>query len=287
MRERNMRILAAGGSDLSMEQAVKKLFRQGLSLLIVGIIWVCPGTGIPVWAAEGERSVSDGILAEIQVHSYDSDEDYMAKMYEASMDGSVFALEAGAIYEVQRNLKIEREQLNLEATSFFTAGDSAEEIQYQLEVFLGVVEEPRETVVEMSVPAGINTSFKTYMDYRTITSKASRQYQMQQQAYTENGFRKLEGRYMVAMGSYYGYCGDKFNITLDTGQTIPVIIGDSKADHHTDSLHMYRPMKSGYGNVVEFIVDGKTIDPIARKMGDVSHVSAELQGGVAKIEKLI
>lgn len=287
MTEKNMRIFAAIGNALSMKPAGKKLLMQCLSFLIAGMLWAYQGTSFQAWAAERGEVADAGILTEIQVHSYDSDEDYMAKMYEASQDGSVFALEAGSIYEVQRNLKIETEQLDLETTSFFAEGDTAEEIQYNLGVFLGVIEEPQESVVEMSVPTGINTSFKAYMDYRTITSKGSTQYKMQQQAYTENGFRKLDGRYMVAMGSYYGYCGDKFNITFDTGETIPVVIGDSKADQHTDSLHMYRPMKSGYGNVVEFIIDSRTIDPIARKMGDVSHVSAELQGNVVKIEKLV
>lgn len=291
MTDKNIGIFIKNEKKGSERTVGKKLFMMGLSLLLVGALWMTQGTNSGVFANEMEGNSNRGgnmeILNDIQILSYDKEQDYMAKMYQACLDGSHFALEAGAIYEAQRNLKIETENLDLEYTNFFDSGETAETIQYEIEIHLGIIQEPEEALLEMSVPAGINTSFKAYMDYRTITSRGSTQYKMQQQAYTENGFRKLDGRYMVAMGSYYGYCGDKFNITFDTGTTIPVIIGDSKADRHTDSLHMYKPMKHGYGNVVEFIIDSRTIDPIAKKMGDVSHVSAELQGNVVKIEKLI
>ena len=225
------------------------------------------------------------VLDDIQVHSYDPNENYMEKMYQASLDGSEYAMEAGAIYEAQRNLKISREGLSQETTDFFSRYKDSAVLQKEIKAFLGL-EEPSQWLV-MSVPSGIDTAFKAYMDYTTITSKASTQYQLQQQAYTENGFRMLQGCYLVALGSYYGSCGDRFRITFDSGNTIEAIMGDVKADCHTDASRMYRPMSSGRGNVVEFIVDSRYMDPTAKKMGDVSHALPALGGNVVKIEKWI
>ena len=43
---------------------------------------------------------------------------------------------------------------------------------------------------------------KTYMSYKTITDKTSRQYELQTIAYTdEYGFRKIGDRYLVAIGT--------------------------------------------------------------------------------------
>ena len=60
---------------------------------------------------------------------------------------------------------------------------------------------------------------KTFMDYRTITDRTSRQYSLQLRASTneENGLRMLRGRYMVAVGSYFG---------CSVGQFIDVVLSD-------------------------------------------------------------
>ena len=40
----------------------------------------------------------------------------------------------------------------------------------------------------------VNTEFKTYMDYRTITDTSSAQYDLQQHAYTDSqGIRRVDG----------------------------------------------------------------------------------------------
>lgn len=125
--------------------------------------------------------------------------------------------------------------------------------------------------------------FKTYMDYRTITNETSTQWYMQQAAWTApNGIRCYGDRYMVAMGTYYSsQCGDKFDITLDTGQIIYVIIGDVKADCDTDVTNMYVEKN---GNVVEFIVDVDVLDETTLQMGDLSYSGFE--GGIVDIVKV-
>ena len=133
----------------------------------------------------------------------------------------------------------------------------------------------------MSVP-DIDTSFKAYMDYRTITNRRSAQWAMQQQAQTDaNGLRTYGGRYMVAVGSYYGDVGDELTVMLDTGEELEVVIGDMKADSHTDGTHRYCPMSDGSGNVLEFIVDVYDLPDRARNMGDISYVDGfegEIEG---------
>lgn len=76
------------------------------------------------------------------------------------------------------------------------------------------------------------TGQKTFMDYRKITNTASAQLATQQTAWTdEYGFRRYESYYLVAMGTYYAKeCGKKFEIKLDNGTVLSVMIGDVKQD---------------------------------------------------------
>lgn len=124
------------------------------------------------------------------------------------------------------------------------------------------------------------------MDYRALTSKSSPQYKLQQSENTttdEDGFRKYNGEYMIALGSYYGSeIGTRYRITLDTGKQFYAVLGDQKSDAHTDALHQHRN-----GNVVEFIVDTNVMSATCKRMGDMSYAeNADLQGKVVSIEKL-
>ena len=140
-----------------------------------------------------------------------------------------------------------------------------------------------ETRTELKLPSRSSGSFKTYMGYKTITNKNSKQYEMQQKAYTdENGFRIYDDCYMVAMGTYYAKeCGVKFAVTLEDGTEFYVITGDIKQKIHTNETNQYVPHN---GNIIEFIVDTKKIPSTCRKMGDMSY--AGLRGGIIKIERV-
>ncbi len=139
-----------------------------------------------------------------------------------------------------------------------------------------------ESIVETTyeLPSEADGSFKSYMDYRTITNTSSIQWEMQQSAVTdEEGFRKYNDRYMVAVGTFYASeCGKEFEVTLASGITIPVIVGDIKQDVHTDKTNRYVPIN---GNIVEFIVDTDMLCRLSRVMGDVSY--SNLEGAVVKI----
>ena len=138
---------------------------------------------------------------------------------------------------------------------------------------------------EYAIPSG-NTSFKSYMDYRAITNKNSAQWDLQTKCWTDkDGLRRKGDYYVVALGSYYAdHIGDRFIITLDTGVEIPVIVGDLKADKHTDATNRYTLTEDGRKNILEFVVDTQSLPEMARKMGDVSYVSG-FRGNVRSIER--
>lgn len=136
----------------------------------------------------------------------------------------------------------------------------------------------------LTVP-DMDTSFKAYEDYRRITNSRSMQYRMQQKAETDdNGLRVYHGRYMVALGTYYGSVGDELTVTLDTGEVIDIVIGDIKADATTDKTNRYHPMDDGGANVLEFIVDTKKLSGDVKWAGDISEIDG-FEGNVEKIER--
>ena len=117
-----------------------------------------------------------------------------------------------------------------------------------------------------------NNTIKSYMDYRCITLKSSNQYKLQESlAYTDEiGLRMVNGRYCIALGSYYTTTvGQHVDIELENGAIIKGILADLKDDKHTDEKHQINPN----GSVIEFVVDTDTLDTLARKMGDISYVN--------------
>lgn len=109
-----------------------------------------------------------------------------------------------------------------------------------------------------------NSTFKSWMDYRKITSTRSRQWKLQQYATTdESGFRKIDEYFMIAMAKQYGPVGTKYIITLSSGLIIPVIIGDVKSG--TTCVHPDSSM-------AEFIIDIETLLPIVKRSGNVNKV---------------
>lgn len=121
--------------------------------------------------------------------------------------------------------------------------------------------------------------FKSYEPYDLITAQ-SIQLCLQYQAVTDsNGFRLLDGRYLVAVGTFCNApCGTYIDLILENGVLIPCIVGDIKADAHTDETHAYTRASMCAS---EFLVDD-TISPAAWP-GDVSMVYEEWSGKVIYI----
>lgn len=148
------------------------------------------------------------------------------------------------------------------------------------------------TYTSLNVPA-INSSFKTYMDYRTITNKQSPQYVfIKKWGWSDNnGFMRANGEkdlgipddyYMIALGSYYGTeIGTKYRITTDTGNVFYGVLCDQKDDAHTNSTHQY----ASNNDIVEFIVDTRVLNRTVKVMGS-ANVYMPLNGNIATIEEI-
>lgn len=110
--------------------------------------------------------------------------------------------------------------------------------------------------IEYAVP---NNEFKSYMPYnktngKSIFSKKSNQYKLQQMAYTGNyGIRMVKNRYCVAIGTAFNAdIGTYFDLILENSTVIQCIVSDIKADVHTESNNM---VTASNGCVSEFVVD--------------------------------
>lgn len=125
-------------------------------------------------------------------------------------------------------------------------------------------------------------SMKTWMSYKTITSKGSKQYKLQQIAYTGNyGIRMVNNRYCVALGSHFGCeIGQYFDLILANGTVIPCIMSDQKADIHTDSNNI---ITSASNCLSEFIVDVEALNSNAKRDGTMSSCTESWNTHVAQI----
>ena len=130
--------------------------------------------------------------------------------------------------------------------------------------------------------APITSGFKSYMPYTAITSQSSNQYKLQQMAYTGNyGIRMMDGCYCVAIGTGVNAdIGTYYDLILENGTIISCIVGDVKADKHTDKDNM---VTVANGCLTEFIVNSSALDRNAKRMGDISYCCDEWNSRVKKI----
>ena len=77
------------------------------------------------------------------------------------------------------------------------------------------------------------------MDYRKITHTNSKQYELQQECWTDElGLRRHGSDYVIALGTYFSdTVGDRFKVHLDNGNSFYATIGDIKADSTTDEMN--------------------------------------------------
>lgn len=145
----------------------------------------------------------------------------------------------------------------------------------------------------LGVP-NINSSFKTYMDYRAVTNKHSAQYKfIHKWGWCDSqGFMRCGGErdlgikddyYLIALGSYYGVeIGTKYRITTTTGKVFYGALADCKSNRHTNSTNQYVPSNN---NVVEFVVDARNLNKSVKYHGS-ANVYSPLNGSISKIERI-
>jgi hypothetical protein len=161
------------------------------------------------------------------------------------------------------------------------------ENEFDIEPTVPAEDEPSDEMAYSCFAEGFDSSFKAYMDYRCITDTGSVQYNMQQQAYTdERGFRRIGDDYCVALGTgFTNGCGERFIIGLDSGYSFTAIVSDVKADYHTDSTNCYAPRGENSGNVVEFIIDTDNADDYMLTTGTAGCFE-DLSGNIISITKI-
>ncbi len=139
-------------------------------------------------------------------------------------------------------------------------------------------QEAKRPYIMKDVPA--DNEFKSYERYTLLTSW--KQAELQKKAHTDkNGMRKVGSRYCVALGSYYTTeIGTEFDLVMENGKVIPCILGDQKADIHTDARHQ---RGNNGGCVAEFIVDVDKLPEKARELGSV-HWIPGLEGEIKSIK---
>ena len=93
-----------------MKRILALLLALGLAVAGAGVAW------------------AGGLSQYVTVRGYDPEVDYMQAMKQALEDGSPYAMEVGALYEQQRNLKIQELELPQEQTAYFSQYGEAEEI---------------------------------------------------------------------------------------------------------------------------------------------------------------
>ena len=154
-------------------------------------------------------------------------------------------------------------------------------------IYLKFVNNQQCDYVEYSVPN--NNGFKSYMSYKSIRSKPSFQYLIQNYyAYTGNyGIRQVKDRYCVAIGTAFNAnVGTYVDLILDNGEIINCIVSDIKADIHTD---VYNIATRHNGCVSEFIVDEQYLPYIVHNKnqtgsGNISDCNEMWSGKVTNIK---
>ena len=108
-----------------------------------------------------------------------------------------------------------------------------------------------------SIEVCSTSSVKTYMSYKSITTKSSAQYRyIHNNMYVDSDTGLLRHKehpeYIgVALGTYYGKVGSMYEFTLDNGKVLKVVKVDVKSDSHTYNGCYHRQD----GSVIELVID--------------------------------
>ena len=102
---------------------------------------------------------------------------------------------------------------------------------------------------------GVDTTKKSYEDGSMITDETSQQWALiQTMKPNKRGVYSTKDGYIgVALGSYYGAIGTKYEVTLSTGKILKVVKLDKKADQDTVNGCYHKTD----GSMLEFVIDTK------------------------------
>lgn len=126
------------------------------------------------------------------------------------------------------------------------------------------------------------SGFKSWMPYTAITNRSSKQYKLQQMASTGTyGIRCVNGRYCIAVGTGVNAgVGQYVDLVLKNGTVISCIVGDLKANCHTQSNNLITIHSDCCS---EFIISSSALNHNARRDGDMSSACDSWDSRVVKI----
>lgn len=110
-----------------------------------------------------------------------------------------------------------------------------------------------QSISKQVIPAFPHTEFKSYMAWTALSPKyAQGQLCAKGTPDPKTAIMTYEGRYLVALGTAYAdHVGQKFDVVMENGTIIPVMVGDFKANEHTDDNNSTTVHD---GSIIEFIV---------------------------------
>lgn len=116
------------------------------------------------------------------------------------------------------------------------------------------------------------------MDGSLITDETSSAYKQLQKMNVVDGLY-YEGEFVaIAISSFYGNVGDKFRITLSSGQVFYAVMTDTKKSSEVDEKYTHPD-----GSIIEFIVDTNTLPDQVILEGSLNCIYT---GSIEKIERL-
>lgn len=128
-----------------------------------------------------------------------------------------------------------------------------------------------------------DSTFKSYMPW-TALSTSSPQGKLSAKAIKDpkTAIMIYGDRYLVALGfAYADHVGQKIDVVMESGQVIPVMIGDFKALEHTDDNNSSTVHD---GSIIEFIVSSK--DEAAKAVNGSGNYNMFFPGKVKEFRKL-
>lgn len=133
---------------------------------------------------------------------------------------------------------------------------------------------------DYSIPS--YSGFKSYMDYRSITTKTSPAYTLSYNGYTGNeGIRMYNGRYLIAIGMHFNASvGDYVDLTLENGTVIKGIIGDRKSWRDTEASMLF----TSNGCMSEFIVQEEYLSSLVKHKGNISFANENWDSPVVSVK---
>ncbi len=108
----------------------------------------------------------------------------------------------------------------------------------------------------LHVPDGVG-SVRPFMAWQLITDETTKQYQlrMEAEAYDENDFGIIAGRFAVAVKPYYGKIGDFIDVIQNDDSVLHCIIADYKGDENNIADGGNAKYYHTHKDVIEFIVN--------------------------------